>query len=231
MQPQCYETPLHFSVHTHLHSMGNLLCPIHAIGQCKHANSTQIGIMAQPGLQRPSFCEAVLTHYVSQFPIFSFRFYSKVVFSGMKKWYAEIWRVKCKISLKINFKFKLKILKYDTYRHIVLYDPMCSYIIACMCPLILNLLNFLPLQNLNSMESISQMISRATNDVSVCPISVFQTSGRLTVPRTLHKREISPTECWGCASIISPPCTLLQPEWDVQETFFVAYSGWALASE
>lgn len=83
----------------------------------------------------------------------------------------------------------------------------------------------------NTMEAISQMIGRATNDFSLCPIPVFQTSGRLTVPRTLHKREISPTECWGCASIISPPCTLLQLEWDMQETFFVAYSGWALAPE
>ncbi len=83
----------------------------------------------------------------------------------------------------------------------------------------------------NTMEAISQMIGRATNYFSLCPIPVFQTSGRLTVPRTLHKREISPTECWGCASIISPPCTLLQLEWDMQETFFVAYSGWALAPE
>lgn len=80
------------------------------------------------------------------------------------------------------------------------------------------------------MQTISQMIGRATNDFSLCPIPVFQTSGRLTVPRTLHKR-VSPTECWGCASIISPPCTLIQLEWDMQETFFVAYSGWALAPE
>jgi len=47
----------------------------------------------------------------------------------------------------------------------------------------------------NTMKTISQMIGRATNDFVLCPIPVFQTSGRLTVPRTLHKREISPTEC------------------------------------
>lgn len=60
-----------------------------------------------------------------------------------------------------------------------------------------------------------KLLVRATNDFSLCPIPVFQTSGRLTVPRTPHKREISPTETWGCASIISPLCTLLQLEWDM----------------
>ncbi len=47
----------------------------------------------------------------------------------------------------------------------------------------------------NTMEAFSQMIGRATNGFSLCPIPVFQTSGCLTVPRTLHKREMYPTEC------------------------------------